>query len=224
MIASSVSHRILDQVDRNLLQRAYSAQLPSLNAEQFNAQREFNRDTLTTTYRDEIIGHGKHGNLIQHYGNFAHNGLHQRPPIKNTYLTDYTRTSSSVKPFLTPSYQNLTQNQYMFEKNWKSYSNNYRTSEDNVSFKRLDATYLPHQTKLPQYYKVNVKPIALVDNAAVFEQEIINGHVNDYFTSKKFVKSEMMNVRDTLVSIKILQKINKLIIVYNSLFVVFIFC
>jgi hypothetical protein len=201
MIATSISNKLLDQHDRNQLSRGYSAQLPRLNVEQQNINREFNRLTLSTTYREDIIGHGKHGDLTQHYGNCAFTGIHERGASKNPFLTDNTKSASAIKPFLTPSYQNITQSDYMDERLWKNYSNNYRTSEDNVSFKRLESAALPNQTKLQQFFKTKIKPIAQVDHAAVYEQEAINGHVNDYFYSKKFVKSEMMNVRDNFVSL-----------------------
>jgi hypothetical protein len=200
MIATSISNQLLDQHDRNLLTRGYSAQLPRLNVQEKNLEREFNRSSLSTTYRDEILGHGRFGDLTLHYGNNAHTGIHERAPLKNTFLSDYTKSASAIKPFLAPSYRNLTQTDYMAGRMIKNYSNNYRTSEDNVNFKRLEASNLPHKTHLPSFFKTKIKPIALVDDASIYEQEAINGHVNDYFVSKKYIKSEMMNVRDNFVS------------------------
>ena len=202
MIATSIPNWLLDRHDRNLLTRSHSAQLPSLNVEQQNAEREFNRLTLSTTYRDEILGHGNNGDLTLHYGNCAHMGRHERAPFKNTFLNDYTKSASAVKPFISPSYHNLTQSDFMCEKLIKNYSNNYRTSEDNTISKRLDSNNIPIKTHLPQFFKTKVKPIALVDKAAIYEQEALNGHVNDYFYSKKYVKSEMMNLRDNFVRLK----------------------
>ena len=196
MIATSISNKLLDQHDRNLLTRGYSAHLPRLNEDEQNLEREFNRLTLSTTYREEILGHGRYGDLTLHYGNNAHTGLHERGPFKNTFLRDYTKSASAIKPFLAPSYHNLTQSDYMAGKMIKNYSNNYRTSDDNVNFKRLSASSLPHKTHLPAFFKMKIKPIGLVDNASIYEQEAIHGHVNDYFVSKKYIKSEMMNVRD----------------------------
>jgi hypothetical protein len=43
-----------------------------------------------------------------------------------------------------------------------------------------------NKTHLPSFFITKIKQIALVDDTSIYEQEAINGHVNDYFVSRKY--------------------------------------
>jgi hypothetical protein len=196
--ASISQYEIIDQIDRNSLHDLYNTASRKLNSLQQDDFDQSERNVLTTTYRDEIVGYGKHGNLISHYGNNTNDEMqlnHIRKHLNNT-----NPVTSNVKPFLQPSYQNLTQGNYMARREWTNYSKNYMTSDDNVSLKQLDPHNLQQKSKYPNVFKVNFKPIAEVDKAAVHTQEA-NGFVNDYFVSKKYIKNDLGNTKEKFVSL-----------------------
>jgi hypothetical protein len=53
---------------------------------------------------------------------------------------------------------------------------------------------------LPNFYKTEIKPLRATDKAAEHNQETLNGRVNDYFYSKKLIKTELMSMRDAIVA------------------------
>ncbi len=190
-------YEIIDQVDRNSLHDLYNTATRKLNSIRQDEYNKSERSAFTTTYREEIVGYGKHGNMISHFGNNTNDEMHIKYP--RTHLKNENPIASNIKPFLQPSHQNLTQSHYMAGREWHNYSKNYLTSDDNVSLKQLDPSYLQQKSKFPNVFKVNFKPIADVDQASVHTQEA-NGFVNDYFVSKKHIKNDLTNIKEKFVS------------------------
>ena len=148
-----------------------------------------------STYQDEYATGKLHGNLVAHYGNSAH--LNREPPVQPKLLT--------AKPFLTPAYRNLTGDYYLCNKLGDNNSNNYRTSNDNVLFRPIRTA--PIRSKLDQFFKVKTAAIAQQDNTSIYTEEYLNKRVNDHFVSKKWLKTETLNLRDTIVIIILILKI-----------------
>jgi hypothetical protein len=145
-------------------------------------------EKIFSTYQAEYNKGKTHGNLVSHYGNSAYL---DRPQV----LT----TNKFVKPFVTPSYQNITSEAFMANKVTDNYSNNYKSSEDN--FLKRPIHTAPIRTKLDQYFNTKNSPIAKVDRVSAYEEDYLNKRVNDHFVSKKLLKTETINLRDTIVSL-----------------------
>lgn len=180
-----------DYFDRNLLRRTYSSQGFALSSELQSAEKELNKKLLTTTYREELINLNNYGCPINHYGNYAYHPNVQKSSIQ---------LLNGPKPFIRPSYQNITQDSYLGERNLKkNYLKNQRTSDDNVNFHRLEPDLLPIRTKIPQFYKISVKPLVKSDGSAIDIHDNYSGYANDLFYSKKYIRTELNNLKDMLV-------------------------
>lgn len=151
-------------------------------------RKTLNQDDIKvfSTYQDEYATDKLHGNLVYHYGNSAY--LDRDPPVNPKQVTS--------KPFLTPAYRNLTSDYYMNNKMGDNNSNNYRTSSDNVLFRPIRTA--PIRTKLDQYFKTKTASIAQQDKASIYAEEYLNKRVNDHFVSNKWLKTETLNLRDTI--------------------------
>jgi len=147
---------------------------------------------ILSTYQDEYETGKLHGNLVSHYGNSAY--LDREPAVNDNRFM--------AKPFLTPAYQNLTSDYYLCNKLGDNNSNNYKTSNDNVLYRPIRTA--PVRTKLDQFFKVKTAPIAPLDNASIYAEGYLNKRVNDQFVSKKWLKTETLNLRDTIVKLQIL--------------------
>jgi hypothetical protein len=77
--------------------------------------------------------------------------------------------------------------------------NNYRTSDDNVLKRELKN--IPEKTKLDHLFITKTSTIGHTDKASIYEQKFLNQRENDYFTSKKLLKTETVNLRDKTVRI-----------------------
>lgn len=144
---------------------------------------------IFSTYQDEYNSAKTHGNPVNHLGNTAY--LH-RPHTHAVSMNEIR-----AKPFLSPSYHNLNSESYIANRFSDNYSNNYRTSEDNVL--RRSMPNRPIKTKLDHLYKVEIAPVSKVDSSSAYEQEYLHGRVNDHFVSKKLLKTDTNNLKDTLV-------------------------
>lgn len=143
---------------------------------------------ILSTYQSEYnTGYKYYGNPVNYIGNSAF--------LKRA---DHVKTSSTVRPFLSPSYRNITSDSYMANRLGDYYSNNYRTSEKNPLYRDVKSA-LPAPTKLANFYKYRTAPIASQDKLAVFEARQMNGWVNDHFVSKRPLKTETQTIRDILV-------------------------
>ena len=140
-----------------------------------------------SSYQDQFGTGQLHGNMVAHYGNSAY--LDREPAVRTSRFT--------VKPFLTPSYQNLTAGSYMCNKLTDNNSNNYKTSNDNVLFRPIRTA--PSRAKLDHFFKIKTAPIAQQDAQAIYTEEYLNKRVNDHFVNKKWLKTETLNLRDTIV-------------------------
>jgi hypothetical protein len=145
-------------------------------------------EKIFTTYQDDLNSGLQHGNLVKHYGNAA-------------YLADksHLNTSSKARPFLAPSYHNLISDAFISNSVKDYYSNNFRTSNDNV-LKRPMLTAAPVRTKLNNFYQVKTAPIAKADTAAIYEAQHFDKYVHDHFVSNRPIKNETQTLRDIIVS------------------------
>jgi hypothetical protein len=140
-----------------------------------------------STYQSNYSTEKTHGNLINHFGNDAYiYNSSQIPLIKQT-----------KKSFLSPSYQNLTANAYISNRSCDSYSNNYRTSQSNPLHRPLYTA--PDRTKLNHLFKIDTKSVAPLDKTALYEHNYFDNIVNDHFVSDGWLKTETLNLRDTIV-------------------------
>ncbi len=140
-----------------------------------------------STYQDEYSNILNHGDLIHHYGN-------------NAYLMKESNNYShaTLKPFLSPSYHNLTSQYCISNRFSDNYSNNYRSSEDNPLKRPLRTA--PTKTKLNHLFQYKIASIAKPDNVEVYAEDYLNKRKNDHFVSHKPIKTETINLRDTIVS------------------------
>jgi hypothetical protein len=128
-----------------------------------------------------------HGNLTKHYGNSAYLSRHHSISYKDL----------ESKPFISPSYNNLTSSSYIANKFSDKYSNNYYSSNDNPLRRSIESA--PMRTKLNHLYNVKINPIAKTDKASEYQQEFLHNRLNDHFVSDKLLKTDTVNLRDTLV-------------------------
>ena len=145
-------------------------------------------EKILSSYQDQFSVGSLHGNSVNHYGNSAY--LSRHPALSYTDL--------SAKPFITPSYRNLTSESYIGNRFSDNYSNNYKTSEDNVLIRPINTA--PTRTKLQHLFEVKIAPIAKVDKGSAYGHDFLNGRVNDHFVSKKLLKTDTVNLRDSLVN------------------------
>ena len=166
--------------------------LPSRSVIQLNKSSNPHDEKVWSTYQSSYNHNYKNnGSLITHYGNSAY--LAKQPLLGNT--------PQQPKPFLSPSYWNLTSDSYIANKHSDNYSNNYRTSLDNCLQRPLTASAVPRQTTLEQNFKIKVAPIAKLDPANAYKQNYFGQkRVNDHFVSKRFLKTGTLSLRDTIVS------------------------
>jgi hypothetical protein len=151
-----------------------------------------------STYQDEF-NRGNHiGNLINHYGNSINFKNEMASYNKSQLTTPLIYAKQTNKSFTSPSYQNLNAEAYMNNKIPSNYSSNYRTSEDSILWRPLKSA--PFRTSLNHYWQSPTKSISTIDRSSLLDENIQNGRVNDYFVSKKWLKTETMNLRDVLVS------------------------
>lgn len=143
---------------------------------------------IFSTYQDEYNSYKTHGNPVKHHGNTA---FLNRPHTISVSMSDLR-----AKPFLTPSYNNLNSDSYIANRFSDNYSNNYKTSEDNVLKRSLPSR--PTRTKLDHLFRIKVAPVSKLDEATVYEQDYLNGRKNDHFYSKKPLKTDTQNLNDTL--------------------------
>ena len=163
--------------------------LPVRSVIQTNKTLNADDTKILSTYQDEYETGKLHGNLVSHYGNSAY--LDREPAVHAKRFM--------AKPFLTPAYQNLTSDYYLCNKLGDNNSNNYKTSNDNVLYRPIRTA--PIRSKLDQFFKVKTAPIAQLDKASIYAEEYLNKRVNDHFVSKKWLKTETLNLRDTIVRI-----------------------
>ena len=149
---------------------------------------------IFSTYQSDLNSNSTHGNLVQHFGNTAYLSNRQRAPHQ-------TITNSGLaRPFVSASYQNLNSDSYIANRFSDNYSNNYRTSDDNVLRRSIGGR--PVRTKLEHLFKVKVPAVSKVDQAMAYEQNFNgNGWVNDHFVSRKILKTDTNNLKDVLVSL-----------------------
>ena len=145
-------------------------------------------EKIFSTYQDEYNSANTHGNLVKHTGNTAYLGRANTCSISMGDL--------HAKPFLSPSYANLNSDSYIANRFSDNYSNNYVTSNDNVL--RRSMPNKPTKTKLDHLYKIKITPVSKKDEATAYEQEMLHGRVNDTFVSHKWLKTDTINLRDTL--------------------------
>lgn len=157
--------------------------LPSRTTIQKSKTLNPNDEKIFSTHQSEYNLGKSHGNLLAHYGNIAF--------LKNQ---DHIASRKNVKPFVSPSYQNLTSGSFMANKLTDNYSNNYRTSQDNVLHRPIHTA--PARTKLDFMYNVKVAPIAKPDFASIYEEEYLRQNFNDHFVSKKWLKTGTLYFRD----------------------------
>lgn len=143
-------------------------------------------EKVFSTYQAEYNLGRSHGNLLSHRGNIAF--------LKND---EPVLAKKNVKPFVSPSYQNLTSESFMANKLTDNYSNNYRTSEDN--FLRRSIRTAPARTKLDFMYNVKVAPIAKPDHASIYQEELLNQNLSDHFVSQRWLKTGTIYFRDVVV-------------------------
>jgi hypothetical protein len=161
--------------------------LPARSAVQLTKTFNPADEKIYSTYQDEYSNPFNHGNLVQHYGN-------------NAYLMKESNnySKSTLKPFLAPAYQNLTSQFFISNRFTDSYSNNYKTSDDNILQRPLRTA--PTKTKLDHLFQYKVASIAKPDDLALYREDYLNKRVNDHFVSHKVIKTETINLRDTIVS------------------------
>jgi hypothetical protein len=145
-----------------------------------------------STYQSHYgsVGVNHHGSLIKHQGNDAY-----LPSSGSPVFASIQRTK---RPFISPSYQNLTSQSFISNRVSDNYTNNYRTSQDNPLHRPLYVA--PVRTKLAHLYQTDIKSVAPLDPTALYEHSTLDGMVNDHFVSKKWLKTETMNLRDAIVS------------------------
>ena len=154
-----------------------------------NNNNNYDEKTMSSTYRD-MFGMGNtivHGNLVTHYGNKAFLGHED---------TSSTLANPRIKTFLAPSYLNEVNKYHMSNQFSDHYVSAQCTSDANLLKRSLTAA--PQQTKLSHLYKVKTFPIAQSDPASVYEQDYLNKRVDDYFVSHKPLKTDTINMRDTI--------------------------
>jgi hypothetical protein len=145
-----------------------------------------------STYQDEYTaGLTSHGSLIKHYGNDAF------IPTNSLLISSINQTK---RPFVSPSYQNLTANAFISNRCSDNYTDNFRTSHDNAVLYRPLYT-APTRTKLDHLFKVDAKSVAPLDQNALYKHNFLENVINDRFVSEKWLKTETMNLRDTIVNI-----------------------
>jgi hypothetical protein len=144
-----------------------------------------------STYQDDYCSGTCHGNLVKHYGN-------------NAYLKDtsHLNTYSNAKPFLSPSYHNTTSHSYISNHLSDYYSNNFRTSPNNMLHRTLHSA--PVRTKLNNFYANTTAPIAEQDKLAIYEGDYLEKYVHDHFVSQRPIKTEAQTLRDIIVNIKVM--------------------
>lgn len=162
--------------------------LPSRTTIQKSKTQNLNDEKIFSTYQSEYNLGKTHGNLLAHYGNIAF--------LKNE---DHIFSKKSIKPFVSPSYQNLTSGSFMVNKLTDNYSNNYRTSQNNVLHRPIHTA--PTRTKLDFMFHVKVAPIAKQDFASIYEEEHLRQNFNDHFVSQKWLKTGTLYLRDFIVGI-----------------------
>lgn len=146
-------------------------------------------EKVFSTYQDEYNSANTHGNLVKHTGNSAY--------LARANTCSLSMGDLHAKPFLSPSYANLNSDSYIANRFSDNYSNNYVTSNDNVL--RRSMPNKPTKTKLDHLYRIKIAPISKKDEATAYEQEMLHGRVNDTFVSHKWLKTDTINLRDTLV-------------------------
>lgn len=127
-----------------------------------------------------------HGNLVKHYGNSAY--------LARTHSVSYS--DLTAKPFISPSYNNITHDSYIANRFSDKYSNNYLTSKDNPLRRSLESA--PARTKLDHLYNVKLASVGNVDKSSEYKQEFFHNRINDHFVSDKPLKTDTVNLRDTL--------------------------
>jgi hypothetical protein len=142
--------------------------------------------------KDEYNLNKTHGNMVKHYGNSAY--LNRGNSVSYQDL--------NAKPFIAPSYNNITNNTYIANKFSDKYSNNYYSSLDNPLRRSIESA--PVKTKLDHLYNVNIFPVAKIDKASEYQQEFFHNRLNDHFVSNKQLKTDTVNLRDNLVGILLL--------------------
>lgn len=145
-------------------------------------------EKIFTTYQDEYNLNKTHGNLVKHFGNSAY--------LARSHSISYG--DLSAKPFIAPTYNNITNNAYIANRFSDKYSNNYLSSVDNPLRRSVDSA--PVKTKLNHLYNVKIFPVASIDKASEYQQEFFHNRLNDHFVSNKPLKTDTTNLRDTLVS------------------------
>lgn len=140
-----------------------------------------NDERVFSSYQSEF-SQNNHGNLISHYGNSAY--LDRTPVYK---------LSKPIRPFLSASYRNLNQGSFVANRFSDGQVNNYRTSDDNCL--RRELKNAPERTKLDHLFITKTSTIGHTDKSSVYEQHFLNQRENDYFTSKKLLKTETVNLR-----------------------------
>lgn len=135
-------------------------------------------------------GTSVHGNPINRSGNDAYLNPHAPYTISSIPQTK--------KPFLSPAYRNLTSENYISKRVGDGYSNNYRTSSENISLHRPIYT-APSRTKLNYLFQHDTKSVAPVDRNDLYKHNYLDMICNDHFVSDKWLKTETMNLRDVIV-------------------------
>jgi len=146
-------------------------------------------EKIFSTYQDELNSNRTHGNLVNHFGNSAY--------LFRPHTHAISMTELHAKPFLSASYHNLNSDSYIANRFSDNYSNNYRTSEDNQLNRSMPSR--PVRTKLDHLFKVRIAPVSKIDEASAYEQNFLHGRVNNHFVSKKLLKTDTNNLKDTLV-------------------------
>lgn len=159
--------------------------LPSRSPIQKSKTLNLEDEKIFSTYQDEYSSGKNHGNLVAHYGNSA-------------YLNAQPKVSSNVKPFLTPSYHNIASDSYISNRLADNYSNNYRSSTDNLLHRPIHTA--PARTKLDQLFNIKTASIAQPDKVSIYEEDHLNKNIHDHFVSKRSLKTETINLRDIVVS------------------------
>lgn len=144
-------------------------------------------EKIFSTYQDEYNSGSTHGNPVKHYGNSA---FLNRP--HSASVSDLSR----AKPFVSAAYNNLCSESYIANRFNDGYTNNYKTSQDNVLHRSMPNR--PVRTKLGHLFNVRIAPVAKLDEAAAYEQEYLHGRVNDHFHSKKVLRTDTQSLNDTL--------------------------
>lgn len=124
--------------------------------------------------------------MVKHYGNSAYLARSNSVSYKDL----------NAKPFYAPTYNDISRNAYIANRFSDKYSNNYYSSNDNPLKRSLDSA--PVRTQFDHLYNVKIASIGNVDKSSEYKQEFFHNRLNDHFVSSKPLKTDTVNLRDTL--------------------------